>query len=441
MISVLLLVLAIVAIFAGERIVLTLVTRSTGGRQWIRAHKICHPNTISTIRMPAGLIAVLLWHWGLPVPATIWFAFWMISDLSDGTIARNCDLESEKGKWLDPLSDKCLYVPPLLFFAWSGTLPLLWVAGLVLIDAVGQAARLFIKKRAANLFGKAKTALITILLFLTAIDRLGDVPYVSPEFLSMLTMSATVLAFLSFYCKVIPDLWYANSLTLANFLCGLAAIWRLAQDQLTVAFILVFVGQFFDLFDGRLARRFGSTRHGAFFDDVADATSFGVAIAFLVFKTAQNPYLGALLGVVHLACVVFRLVRFIRTKDDMPAGIFQGMPAPGGALLTGAAVLIFRGNDPVVVAAALLSCVLMVSKVRYRHFARKIWPQLPNLLKTTGFVIVLVTVNKALARHDYFRTFELLCLGFAVTYTVLGIDTVYRRVVPRRRAADTDDTP
>ena len=51
-------------------------------------------------------------HWSA---ATLWFAFFMITDLSDGTIARNCDLQTEMGKWLDPLSDKFMYFPVLFY--------------------------------------------------------------------------------------------------------------------------------------------------------------------------------------------------------------------------------------------------------------------------------------------------------------------------------------
>ncbi len=436
-------IIIVLAIFLVERLGISWLTRQPQCRQWIRTHRCCHPNAISIVRIPMGLLSVWMWHQEWHVFSILWFAVWMISDLTDGTIARNCDLVTESGKWLDPLSDKCLYFPPLIYFAVLGTIPPLWVALIIIIDTLGQFSRLLPVKKAANSFGKTKTALITVLLFLCAFYDLagGSLPLVNAKFLEVLTASGAILAFLSVYCKVIPDMWYANSLSLANFLCGVGAIVLVMRGQLLYAFILVFVGQFFDLFDGRMARKFGSTRYGAVFDDIADGTSFGLAIAVLVAAAIQPLYIALPLAVVHLLCVLYRLIRFLRDRQVMPEGVFSGLPSPAGALLTGSAVLLFKDFQVLSWFFIILAAILMVSHVQYRHFAQRIWPELPNLFKISAFLLVLIFVNTRLTNRALAGTLELMCFAFAVSYMILGIDCVAGRLLSPKAKTPCGSSP
>lgn len=426
-------VLAILGLLAFERISIGLLTKSAGGRRWLIRNRIFHPNSISLIRIPMGLVSVFVLWAGMPSAAILWFAFWMITDLTDGTIARNCNLTSETGKWLDPLSDKCMYFPVLLYFALGGhlakQLPLAWVIALLLIDAVGQGSRLFSAKKAANYFGKAKTALITVLLSVLGLDIVGEVPFLTVELLTMLTVSCTILAFLSLYCKVIPDHWYANSMTLANFLCGLFSIQRVYQGEPVQALILVFAGQLFDLFDGRLARRFGSTRRGPVYDDIADGTSFGLAIGYLVYHMlgvagGLPNLLAAGVAALYMLAVIYRLYRFLHPTLPMPRGIFQGMPAPAGAMLGGSSALLFAPSHPWLAAALVaLTSFLLVSSIRYRHFGQHMWPSLPRTLKLLLGILLLIFVNLAVGvRRHYGVPFLNFCFLMAVLYAVGGVN-------------------
>ncbi len=446
--------LIIAAILLGllcERLTITWVTRSPRGRAWIRRTPLLHPNGISLLRLPMGLVSIALAHQGWWEVATLFFAFWMISDLTDGTIARNCDLATESGKWLDPLSDKFMYFPALAYFALPTSvrlpLPALWVTAFLLIDAFGQASRLIIQKKAANYFGKAKTAFVTIVLTCTAMDQLAPLWFMSERFVYVMMVSATLLAFMSVYCRIVPDAWYANSLTLANFLCGLGALWSVHTAHPLRAFVLVFVGQFFDLFDGRLARIFGSTRHGPVFDDIADGTSFGLAIGYLVLAQvrlglSQGPAESAAgvawgLALFYVACVFYRLYRFLRPTEAVAPGLFQGMPSPAGAMMAGSSVLLLAERWPwAAVAMVVLTGVLMVSNLRYRHFAQRMWPILPRSVKLIVCILLLIFVDVALAHKLYTQFFSLLCFIMALTYGVYGLDP--DTYLPgRRRAAAT----
>jgi len=205
--SLLVLATAVLGILAAERLLVLRVTASPNGCAWLRRHRLFHPNTISLLRLPMGLVTVALWRAGAVPAAILWFAFWMSTDLTDGTIARRCGLQTDSGKWLDPLSDKCMYIPPLIMLAAQGILGHTWVAALVLIDLVGQASRLFVQRTAANWFGKAKTALLTVILALTAFDRVEPLPFATGFVLQTLLTVATLLAALSVAGKLRTGEW------------------------------------------------------------------------------------------------------------------------------------------------------------------------------------------------------------------------------------------
>jgi phosphatidylserine synthase len=103
------------------------------------------------------------------------------------------------------------------------------------------------------------------------------------------------------------------------------------------------------------------------------------------------------------------------------------MPSPAGAMLAGAAVLSFaEASRGLATALVVLTCVLMVSNLRYRHFGRVMWPSLPNSIKVVGFVLFLIFVNQSLAADNRF-TFTLLCFLMAAAYALVGLE--WRRPV------------
>ena len=424
-----------------ERLLVLGLTKREGGKKFFRKVVILHPNAISIMRLPMGVLSAWfasMGHWTL---ATLWFAFWMITDLSDGTIARNCDLGSESGKWLDPLSDKFMYFPVLLFFVYSESVnPSLHpvpVICFIVIDIIGQASRLFVKKKAANQFGKAKTALVTILLSLLALNQIDELTILTKPIADGIMFAALLLAFFSCYCKVIPDNWYANTLTLANFVCGVAAIYHASQGHFVYCIVLVFIGQFFDLFDGRLARKFGSTKRGPLFDDIADATSFGLAIGTMIFFCMRErfnyPIVVALIcSVYYVFCLIYRLYRFLKPTKEMPKGIFQGLPSPAGAMFAGSSVLVALDfSNPTIASCFAAICVLasgtlMVSNIPYCHFGQTMWPSMHKPMKLLFLLLLLMLTVFAVVQKSYRPSFVWCCFLFTLVYLIYGIHWVNR---------------
>ena len=462
----------VLALLALERTLVLTFTRNLRCQTFIRHHFWLHPNGISCLRIPQGIIAIWIastGRWGLGI---LWFAFWMITDLTDGTIARNCDLSTPTGEWLDPLADKCMSFPPLFYLALGSSpnvvsphLPIGWVALYCTLDIVGQCSRLFCKKKAANSFGKVKTALVTILISILAFYQfcLTQNHPLFPPLTSLnslvvtrLMQACTILAFLSLYCKVVPSNWYANSLTFLNFLCGICAIavvWlpHRIPNRHILAFILIFMGQFFDLFDGRMARKYGSTDHGAIYDDIADGTNFGLANASIVlvglaWNQAPIPLvLAIVLAVPSLVCVIYRLYRFLKPTLDLPRGIFQGLPSPGGALLAGAAAIAAAQLNTAIsswlaAGIVLLASLLMVSNVRYRHFGQDLWPSLPKGFRVMLLILCIVFICFALVKRDWAEAFTWFTTGLAFLYAFGAIASKnYVEMLRQSQAAEKDD--
>jgi CDP-diacylglycerol--serine O-phosphatidyltransferase len=410
--------LPVLLMLGGERFAVYWFLRKPEQIAWVRDHAWLHPNSISRARYPMGVISVVLLYLGFPRSCFLFFTFWMITDITDGDIARKCDLHTEAGEPIDPLSDKLMYLPLMVYLAWIGWFDPLLVGLFLLFDVVGQASRYILTIKAANLFGKAKTFLVVVLLIVLGLEMIyGPLPLLGRSIQPLLGMCA-FLAFCSTAFKLIPNYWYANILSLMNLVCGLAGCWVILTGRPPVyALGLVFLGQFLDLFDGRAAQRWGSTPKGEIFDDVADGTSFGLTVGLIVASSFANLWIGAAIGCLYLAAVVYRLVRFVveKRKAGIAGGVstFSGMPSPGGALLAGTTCVLMPG--PISGLLVVVTALLMISRVPYAHFGRAILPKIPRVVRVIflgGFLFLLALG----VRRDHYTVPLIISLIAAFAY-------------------------
>lgn len=386
---------------------------------WVRAHFWLHPNSISRARYPMGFISVALLYLGFPRLCFLFFTFWMITDITDGDIARKCDLHTEEGESIDPFSDKLMYFPMLAYMAWLGWLNPVLVGLFLLFDVIGQTSRRFSKVKAANLFGKAKTFLVVVLLIVVGLVMIyGPLPYLGRT-INPLLWICTCLAFCSTAFKIIPNYWYANILSILNLVCGLAGCWVILSGHPPVyALGLVFLGQFLDLFDGRAAERWGSTPKGEMFDDVADGTSFGLTAGLIVTTSFAQLWVGMAMGGLYLGATVYRLIRFVveKRKQGILGGVatFSGMPSPAGALIVGTTCVLIS-NDVFSGAIVALTALLMISRVPYAHFGRTILPKIPKVVRVLVLGAFLFLLALGVHRDQYLAPL-LIAFIAAVTY-------------------------
>jgi len=411
--------LPVLLMLAAERYVVIRLLRTPQQIAWVRSHSLLHPNAISRARYPMGVLSVIFLHMGYPRLCFLFFTFWMITDITDGEIARKCDLNTVEGESIDPFSDKMMYFPMLIYMAWRGWLDPVLVSLFLAFDVTGQISRRFTKVKAANLFGKAKTFLVVVLLIVVGLVWIyGPLPFLARTILPLLGI-CTGLAFCSTAFKLVPNYWYANILSIMNLLCGLAGCWVvLAGHPLVYALGLVFLGQFLDLFDGRAAERWGSTPQGELFDDVADGTSFGLTTGLIAAASFTHLWAGIVLGGVYVGATVYRLVRFVveKRKQGVLGGVttFSGMPSPAAALMVGTTCVLIA-NDATSGIIIAVTALLMISRVPYAHFGRCILPKIPKVVRvlTLGTFLFLLALG---VHRDHYTVPLLIAFATAVGY-------------------------
>ena len=188
-----------------ERFAVVRFLRTPQQIAWVRSQSWLHPNAISRARYPMGFLSVMFLHMGYPRLCFLFFTFWMITDITDGDIARKCDLHTEAGESIDPFSDKLMYSPMLVYLAWQGWLDPVLVTLFLVFDITGQVSRRFTKVKAANLFGKAKTFLVVVLLIVVGLVLIyGPLPFLGRTILPLLSI-CTGLAFCSTTFKLVPN--------------------------------------------------------------------------------------------------------------------------------------------------------------------------------------------------------------------------------------------
>src|ERR671926_588715 len=197
--------------------------------------------------------------------------------------------------------------------------------------------------------------------------------------------------------------WLPSLFTLANMMCGFAAILVSFRGEYRLACLLVGLSVVFDIADGAVARLVGAvTPFGLQFDSLADLVSFGMApslIAFSLFSEGDDAFdpLGWIACAIWVACAAIRLARFNTTIDPTAdKRYFIGMPSPGAAGVVLASVFAFgdhmQGRDRLwVLLVVVVPGLLMVSTVRWRSFRSLVSPKSgkPYALIIVGLALVV----------------------------------------------------
>ena len=156
-----------------------------------------------------------------------------------------------------------------------------------------------------------------------------------------------------------------------------------------------------DLLDGRIARMTGTTSEfGAELDSLADAISFGVAPALLVYTWGLSgvPRAGWLAAFLFVMCGVLRLARFNVQKNVVDGRFFVGLPIPAAAgqlaALVYCAPQITGARMSGLLILGLLVCLsfLMVSTFRYHSFKGIDLRRRRSYITLLGLVVPIVLV-------------------------------------------------
>ncbi len=215
-----------------------------------------------------------------------------------------------------------------------------------------------------------------------------------------------------------------NAVTALALCSGLSGIRFAISGNWELAVSLVLVAGVLDGLDGRVARMLhGESRFGAELDSLADAISFGVSPALILYLWSLSalPRFGWIAALMLAVFCALRLARFNAAidADEQPhksAGFLTGVPAPAAAGLallpmflwfwTGEPLL----QSPYIVAPwTALVAMLMVSSI-----ATWSWTSLKLRRNIRFEALALVVVIAAAAISAPWQTASALCLAYLI---------------------------
>ncbi|WP_408590515.1 CDP-diacylglycerol--serine O-phosphatidyltransferase [Novosphingobium sp.] len=233
-----------------------------------------------------------------------------------------------------------------------------------------------------------------------------------------------------------------NAITSGALCCGLTGIRFAIAGDFRSAVLAVIVAGMLDGIDGRVARAMkAQSRFGAELDSLADAISFGVAPALILYlwSLQEVPRFGWFAALALAVCCALRLARFnarIDTEDQphKSAGFLTGVPAPVGAGLAMMPLYLWIASDrpefrhPAGVAVwTAVIAFLMISNI-----ATLSWASLrPRRSVRLELILVFGLVFAAMLTEPW-----LTLVGICVFYIALIPLGVARYARVRRQRAD-----
>ena len=171
----------------------------------------------------------------------------------------------------------------------------------------------------------------------------------------------------------------ANLFTFVNITAGLLATYFITQNNFTLAIILAWIGGAFDIFDGKIARKYGlSNEFGVQLDSFADFLSFVLVPVFLIFQASYAPsfngfwlLIAAIVSIYYVISGLRRLIHFnLHTDAGAVDKYFTGVPTPLGAILLWLVYLL--NAYEVLPAYGVLLCMLFIgwslnSTIKVKH--------------------------------------------------------------------------
>ena len=218
-----------------------------------------------------------------------------------------------------------------------------------------------------------------------------------------------------------------NILTLLNLLCGTIAVIFAVNNELVFAAYFVFLGIFFDFFDGLAARLLNvSGEFGKQLDSLADVVTSGVVPGIVLFQllTSDNARLSIkniditwgnsnfqflpYIGLIFTLAAAYRLAKF--NIDERQTSAFIGLPTPAATLVVLSLPLIlessisqtmfdFITNKWLLVGLTILLSILMNYEIHLFSLKFKNYTWKDNKIKFiyVASILILVVFLKFLA--------------------------------------------
>lgn len=215
-----------------------------------------------------------------------------------------------------------------------------------------------------------------------------------------------------------------NIFTALNLACGFVSIIFSWKGEFYLAAMILVLGSFFDMVDGRVARMTGTqSSFGEQFDSLSDLISFGMAPAFMVYNAFFISYgrLGVIASFTFLLAGALRLARFNANLEKVSSDYFQGLPIPSGAWAIIGYVLwakqfpVLMEHSYLAIPYVIFYSFLLISNIPFGSFKKSEW--VSKHKKRSLLLIFLVLI----ALFSY----EMIMVGVIINLYVLGCFIYY----------------
>ena len=252
----------------------------------------------------------------------------------------------------------------------------------------------------------------------------------------------------------------ANSLTIFNLILGFSSIVLIGLSlideyyYIDLACLLIFIATLFDVCDGKVARKLGTSGDfGKQIDSLADVVSFCLVPSFLLFFYFYN-ILGdfslyiILISSFPLVFGAIRLAKFNTSSEESTKSYYLGLPTPANAIFISASILlvmdpstfliiefgmiensiidfvkwsfgvIYTANEYILIIVSIISSILLVTNIRYSKFPIISFnTNKSNLLSIAGILIFSILLLIGILNKEY----HIVILFFISYYIISGI--------------------
>ena len=231
----------------------------------------------------------------------------------------------------------------------------------------------------------------------------------------------------------------ANAFTIINLLLGFISIVLISlsfmdsQNNIKIACMLIFIAAFIDAFDGKIARKLGTSGDfGKEFDSLADLVSFCLAPSILIFSYSYDLlnlkliYL-IILSAFPLVCGAIRLAKFNAYKEHSNQSYYIGLPTPGNAIFICSSILFMFNMDFILYDSDLIAMLNLINPNNQESLLIFNWMKYPfSLLYSSGDYILIILCSFSslllISKINYSK-FPILKFGlnFSNSINIIGI--------------------
>lgn len=199
-----------------------------------------------------------------------------------------------------------------------------------------------------------------------------------------------------------------NFITLLNLFSGCIAVIFALDGHMKLTALFVFLGIFFDFFDGLLARKLNvQSALGVQLDSLADMVTSGLVPGLVLFHLLElapqpswkNADLLPYFGLLVTLASAYRLAKFNISTNQSDA--FIGLPTPANALLIISLPLIleYQNSDAInttilnpwfLIVLTLVSCYLLNAPIKLIALKFKTWSFKDNIPRYILIILSLV---------------------------------------------------